>query len=108
MLGILLIFFIGRYFYNLAQQYNKNGWLYAFAGILSYYAGGFLVGFAYVILAEVFLWETSESMENLLLAILSLPFGILACYLFYNQLEKQFQGKLGRNQSNTLDEELFQ
>jgi len=39
MLGILFIYYIGRYFYTLAGRYQKNEWGFAIAGVLSYYGG---------------------------------------------------------------------
>ena len=109
MLGILLIFFIGRYFYNLALKYDKNAWLYAIIGVVTYYGSGLVVGFAIAILALVFEWEDILDEGNtLLLNLLSIPVGILGCYIVYYFLEKNFKGQTKDHNPNTLDEELFQ
>ena len=34
MLGLLLIYFIGKYFYDLAAEFEKNKWLYAILGVV--------------------------------------------------------------------------
>ena len=108
MLGVLLLFFIGRYFYNLAHKYQKNGWLYGFVGIVTYYAGGFAIVLFYVIVVEFFQWNIYGSDNEIYMSLLALPFGILSCYLLYHQLERQFQGKNHSPKANTLDEELFE
>ena len=108
MLGILLIFFIGRYFYNLALKYDKNGWLYAVIGVVTYYGTGLLVGFALAILALILEWEDFLYEENtLFLNLLSIPVGILGCYILYYFLERYFKNNVKSTKPNTLDEELF-
>jgi hypothetical protein len=50
MLGLILIYFIGRSFYRLADYYNRSKWGFAILGIAVYYASqliyAFLLGFA--------------------------------------------------------------
>lgn len=90
MLGIILIYFIGKHFYKMAETYNKNKWLFAILGVVIYYVGTFLGGVILAILDEVFAlginWES-----NLMLGILALPFGIALDYLFYVILEKKWK-----------------
>ncbi|WP_306643918.1 hypothetical protein [Sanyastnella coralliicola] len=52
MIGILLIYFIGRAFYNLADKFNENKWLWAILGVVSYYAGSFVGGILFGLLEE--------------------------------------------------------
>ena len=75
MLGILLIYWIGKYFYQLAEKFNQNKWLYAIFGIL--------LGIGDAIFDLGINFE-----ENLGLDLLGIPIGALACYLFYLLLEK--------------------
>ena len=44
MLGILIIYFFGKRFYNLSEEYNQNKWLYAILSAVVYYAGTFMGG----------------------------------------------------------------
>ncbi|QCK13916.1 hypothetical protein [Mangrovivirga cuniculi] len=87
MLGLFLIFFIGKRFYQLSESFNKSKWLFAILGIASYYIANFLAGLIFAVMDDVFGWgflyETSEFAISLFL----LPFGILGCYGFYKLLE---------------------
>lgn len=90
MLGILLIYFIGKHFYKMAETYNKNKWLFAILGVVTYYVGTFIGGIVLAILDEIFVlginWDS-----NLILGLMALPFGIALDYLFYKILEKKWK-----------------
>ncbi len=90
MLGIILIYFIGKYFYKLAEEFNKNKWVYAILGVIVYYSGtmvgGVLLGFADGFFELGIDWE-----DTLLLTAIALPFGIGAAYLFYYLLKKDWK-----------------
>ena len=89
-LGFVLLYFIGKYFYKLAEEFNKNKWLYAILGIVVYYAGIFLGGILLALMDLLvgfnFNWES-----NLMLGLIVLPFGLGAAYLFYYILKKQWK-----------------
>ena len=51
MLGIVLIYWLGKYFYQLAEKYNQNKWLYAILGIVVYYVSQLFFGFVLGILS---------------------------------------------------------
>lgn len=90
MLGILLIYFIGRYFYRLAEGFNQNKWLYAILGIVIYYVGTFVGGIILAIFDELYAlginWE-----NNFSLGLIALPFGIITAYLFYFLLQRKWK-----------------
>lgn len=90
MLGLLLIFFIGKYFYKLSEEFNQNKWLYAILGVVSYYAGTMIVGFIMGILDGLLSlgidWD-----NNFGFVLLAIPFGVLASYIFYVLLKKNWQ-----------------
>jgi len=90
MLGIILIYFIGKQFYTLADDYNQNKWLFAILGVVSYYVGTALGG-VILGLSEVFFGLSIDWENNLLLTLLALPFGILSVYLLYSVLKKKWQ-----------------
>jgi hypothetical protein len=79
MLSLVLIYFVGRRFYDTAQKYNQSGWLYAVLGVLSYYGGimvgAVILGIVLGLFFPAFLDETSE----MLLGLMTIPIGILAC-----------------------------
>lgn len=94
MLGLLLIFFIGKYYYELAQDYYKHRWLYAIFGIIIYYVGtavgGIILGFLDVLFALNFDWDSS-----LFLGLIALPFGIVAAYFIYIVLKRKWKKETG-------------
>ncbi len=44
MLGLLLLFFLARSLYKMAEEKERNKWLWGLAAIVAYYAGGAIVG----------------------------------------------------------------
>jgi MFS family permease len=90
MLGIFFLYFIGKYFYKLAEEFKKNKWLFAILGILVYYIGTFIGGVILGILDELigigFDWD-----NTLALGLIALPFGIGVAYLFYFILKKEWE-----------------
>lgn len=102
MIGILLIYFIGKYFYKLAEDHDKNKWLHAILGIVVYYAGtliaGFILGFGYVVINET---EIMTDTTEILLSILGIPFGLGACWLFYYILKKKWEDDVIRTDAET-------
>ncbi|GAA3654106.1 hypothetical protein [Flavivirga jejuensis] len=90
MLGILLIYFIGKRFYDLSEEYNQNKWLYAILSVVVYYAGTFMVGIVLGVLIEFGIVDID--LENsLMINIIALPLGIGVVYLFYIILEKKWK-----------------
>jgi hypothetical protein len=90
MIGILFIYFIGKYFFKLAEDFNQNKWLYAILGIAMYYAGtllgGVLLGLFSGLSGMDIDWDNST-----LMAVLALPFGLATVYLFYYLLKKKWE-----------------
>lgn len=90
MLGLLLIFFIGKYFYELAQDYYKHRWLYAILGVISYYAGTMIGGFIVAIGSDLFGWNINFE-DTLTLTLIAIPFGILSAVGFYFLLRRSWK-----------------
>ena len=92
MLGILLLFFIGKFFYKLAEKYEKTKWGYAILGIITYYAGTFIYGVAYVFIFFMMYPDAYEDdMNELLMSLTAIPIGIASAYLLYYLLEKNWK-----------------
>lgn len=92
MLGIILIYFIGKKFHELAEEFDKKKWLYAITGVIAYYIGTFLCGIILGLCDLLLGTNLVEILENNLIAsLIGLPFGILACYLYYLIVEKKFK-----------------
>jgi hypothetical protein len=107
MLGIFLIYFIGKYFYELAQDHNKNAWLFAILGVVVYYAGTFVAGILMALFYSLALDGDIETVNDMLLGLLALPFGLLAAWLFYRFLEKSWSGEKSSNSTDILDQDLL-
>ena len=94
MLGLILIYWIGKYFYKLAEEYGKNKWGYAILGIVSYYGGIIVFSFITGIVVELTAPGAIESMNETLLGLMMIPFGFLSCYLLYKYFAKTWKKNL--------------
>lgn len=107
MLGFVLIYFIGRYFYNLADEHGRSKWGFAVLGVVAYYAGTFIGG---VLIAMLLEFNNSlDNTEDILLGLMAMPLGLLTCWGFYRILKKQWSaGKKIESDVNILDEEFME
>ncbi|MDX5327083.1 MAG: hypothetical protein LPK80_12575 [Bacteroidota bacterium] len=103
MLGILFIYLIGKYFFNLALRFNRNKWGFAILGVLSYYVSSFLGVFLTIMVMEQTNPDTLAKTDELVFSFLSLPFGFAGCFLLYKLLERQWR-EVSLVQSEILDQ----
>lgn len=106
MLGILFIYLIGRPFYDLAQKHNKSEWGYAVLGVVMYYVGTFVGGIA-IGLGSYFLDIDFESINDLLLSVMAIPFGLFVSWLVYVSLKERWtndSSNINTSEDNILDE----
>lgn len=91
MLGLILIYTIGKWFATLAFDYNKNRWVYAILGIVTYYGGilifGFLVGMLIAATGNTSLLE----LPAIVLSLMIIPFGLLAAWILRTSLQKHWE-----------------
>lgn len=103
MLGIILIYFVGRKFYQLAFDHDKSKWGFAIAGVAVYYAFTFISAFVIALLLEIsspgYITESNE----MWLGMLGIPIGVLACWGFYKILENNWSKSRIEAQPDTLD-----
>ncbi|MFM1932790.1 MAG: hypothetical protein RL226_2093 [Bacteroidota bacterium] len=88
MIGLLLLYFLGKYFYALAALHQKSKWLFAILGVLSYYLGALVFGVIIVLFIEFVLNESTENMSDAMLSLMAVPFGLLTAFVFYSILKK--------------------
>ena len=93
MLGILLLYWIGKYYYKLAEAHDKSKWGYAILGIVMYYASVVVSGLLLGIVIELIWPGAVDTINELLLSILVLPFGIAGTYLLYHYFRRNWQSK---------------
>lgn len=94
MLGYVLIFFLGKWFYDLAKKFDKSKWLFALLGIAVYYAGTFLAGIIIGLLAVAFDFYAILELPDVALGLIALPFGLLAAWGFRKILIQNWQKKV--------------
>ena len=102
MLGLILLYWIGKYFYKLAEEYNKSKWGYAILGIVVYYGSMIGIGIGLGITIEIFYPGFIETINETLLSILMLPIGILSCYIFYKYLDKTWKKNSPKEEINQI------
>ncbi len=109
MLGLLLIYFIGKAFYDLALKYEKNKWVFAVLGVVTYYVGtiggGFLLG-----LAHIMGWMNINDISDIALGLMAIPIGLLFVVALYQILKRNWKSQTEerRESSELLDEDLIQ
>ena len=106
LLGLILIFFVGKAFYELAGRHKKNQWGFAILGIATYYAGIMTAGFLMGIISELGIFSFYEFPEAVL-GIMAFPFGVLACWGTYTLLKKHWSKAKRIDAGEILDAELF-
>lgn len=106
MLGLIFIYFLGKYFYELAIQYDKNKWGFAIAGIVVYYSTLMLAAFMIGVISELIQPGLVDDSSAIFMSLLAIPFGLLSAYLFYNYLKKKWSNEHKIVDADILDAEL--
>lgn len=102
-LGIILIYWIGRYFYQLAEKFNKNKWGYAILGVVTYYVAIFIGSIIVILLAEIISPGWIEGTSDRILGFMAIPFGFLGCYGLYFFLKKSW-AKRKKEEAVSIDD----
>lgn len=102
MVGLILIYFTWKAFANLAEEYNKSKWLYGCLGVVSYYGGLLLIGFTFGILMELGYLDVLRDLNDTLLGVICIPFGVLICWSFYKYLKNKWLITDGNNRSDSV------
>jgi hypothetical protein len=107
MIGLVLLYFAGKAFYNLAGEHGKSKWGFAILGVLSYYGGLFLGGIAIALFYEFALSKSIDEVNDTLLGLMAIPIGILVCWAFYRILKAMWSNSDSNlDSSEILDAEL--
>jgi uncharacterized membrane protein YdjX (TVP38/TMEM64 family) len=104
MIGIIFIYYVGNYFYKLADKFDKNKWLFAIIGLAVYYGSTLFLGLIYGITLELTGNSMSESTaETVILSIVGLIAGLTACYFLHKFLENKWQLEAIENKKDGID-----
>lgn len=107
MLGILLIYFLGKGMYTLAQKHDKGPWPFAILGVVTYYAGTFLAGIVLALMVPSLIEGSDDLGSRLLLSLISVPFGLLAYAILYFSFKNKWEKAPAISlHEDILDEEL--
>ncbi len=92
MLGIFLIYWIGKKYYDLATIHGRSPWGFAILAIAIYYGSQFIIG---IILAIAWpsLFENLKSFEETILNITFIPVSLGVWYLVFMYLRKKWEGQ---------------
>jgi hypothetical protein len=107
MIGLILLYFIGRRFYELAFEYDKHQWLFAILGIASYYAGTFITGVIIGAIAVAFDKPELLELDPIVLGLMAVPGGLLLCWGFYVLLKKSWDKSKSKLDPEVLDGEMM-
>ncbi|GAA4281126.1 hypothetical protein [Gaetbulibacter aestuarii] len=89
MLDIVIIYFIGKYYFKLSETFNKSRWGFAILGIAAYYIGAIIFGVLLGVISTLMDWNFDWD-NKLFLTIISMPFGLAFTTLLYYILKKQW------------------
>ena len=107
MLELILIYFVGRKFYELSDFYNRNKWLFAVLGGLCYFISvfvfGMILGFVDAVYGIGMNWD-----NTVFLSLIGLPVGLLMCYIFYNILDRKWkkEDEINKEEINDIGKKL--
>lgn len=91
MIALLLLYWIGKYYYLLAERHNKNKWVYSILGIVTYYTGIIISGIILMAIIEISSPGYMEEINDYLFSLIALPFGILSTYILYKIIESTWK-----------------
>lgn len=107
MLGLLLIFYVGKAFFNLAKKHDRNQWVFAILGIVVYYGITFIFGIGVALFSELSGSGSMLGMPSLALQFIAIPVGLLGVWLFHYILRKNWEGNPKNQNPDLLDNSDF-
>ncbi len=107
MLGLIIIYFIGKWFYKLAEKHDRQKWLFAILGVVVYYGMSLLGGIVIVIIAISAGNEAILDTPDILLGLMGVPIGLLSMWGFHTILRKNWEANPKNSQSELLDNTEF-
>ena len=104
LLGFIFIFFIGKYFYTLADNYNKGKWKFAVLGVVSYYGSVILFGLFYGLFYGFFYPEDLDQMNELSVGLISVAVGVFSCVILFQYLDYKWKKEEKKVDEKLIDE----
>lgn len=91
MLGLVLLYFAGKAFFDLAGNHGRSKWGFAILGVLSYYGGLFFGGILIALIYEFGFSQSIDEVNDMLLGVMAIPIGVLTCWGLYKGLEARWK-----------------
>ncbi|RZJ65915.1 MAG: hypothetical protein EOO50_11655 [Flavobacterium sp.] len=91
MLGFLFIYFIGKYFYDLAGKFEKHKWGYTILAVVVYYAGTVVFLIPLFLIGNFVAPDSVEGIDDTVVGLIGIPFGILSNVLLYKFLKWKWE-----------------
>lgn len=108
MLGLIFIYFVGKAFYKLAEEHDKNKWVFAITGVLSYYVGSFVGGIiSYLLFDMIYSNNLFEEPNEIALTVVGILIGLLTCWGYYYLLKRNWGNKVFAEDTTILDEDFI-
>src|SRR4051812_12081288 len=109
MIGFLLLYFVGKAFYTLAETHNKSKWGFAILGVASYYIGIILGGVILGLMMELGLADGLRDLPDMTIGLIAIPLGVLCCWGLYRILKSQWSKQpVKRDSGDILDAEVIE
>jgi len=107
MIGLFLIYWIGKSFYELAHEHDKSRWGFAILGVVSYCVGTAIAEVILALLSEASMIRSIDDMNPVALSALGLPIGLLTCWLLYRLLKSQWSKRRQDAEIDVIDRDLL-
>lgn len=107
MLGIFIIYWIGKRYYTLAHDYENSPWPYAILGVVVYYVSQFIVGITIgLTLPHLVANDSGSSFSTI--SILGILGGVLVWWIVYELIKRNWEKKYFAEYQDTSDDEIEQ
>ncbi len=86
-----MLYWIGKFYYQLAQVHSKSKWGFAVLGLVTYYGSMVVAVLIFVLVCLLFGIEFDFERNETVLGYAAIPFGLLGTYGVYKFLEKKWK-----------------
>ena len=105
MLGLLLIYFVGRAFYRLAETHKRSKWLFAILGVVTYYVTQFLCALG-LVSYMISRGRDFTSGDEMVITLVGILVGAIGVAVFYAILKKVWENNPRTDQNSELLDQL--
>ena len=78
----ILLFYVGFYFYRLAENHNKNKWLFGILGIVTYFIGTII----YPLFLRFFYSNEIDTFDVTIISLKTFLIGLLSTFFLFQLL----------------------